>query len=213
MPPVQAGIVPAALPAFSAPTGVRSLPSRAACWADTAATAIVATPAAARSPRRNGCFSFRMVTPAGSERVLDGRGDEVAVAQLVVAAPAAENRVAQVHLELRLVAAEHADSRAVAVLDEVAARPGPRALDVVRPDEPRREIPLADQAQVIEAERRAIAPGVGVGEAVLRLHFVEVTARERGVAGHRGARAVEAEPVARRPAGQLLRHALDVGQA
>ncbi|MDT4806919.1 hypothetical protein FQZ97_397570 [compost metagenome] len=47
MPPVQAGMVPAALPPFSAPKGVRLLPSLAASWVETCARALLADSARA----------------------------------------------------------------------------------------------------------------------------------------------------------------------
>src|SRR5262245_48855746 len=169
MPPVQAGIVPAALPAFSAPIGVRSAPSFAACWADTPTDA---APAAARSPAPRMYFSFIVSAPE-SERVLDRGREEVAVGQLVVAARTEERGVRDVQLELRLVAREDADGRGLAAFDEVASRPGCRAVDVMRPHEPRREVPRADQAEVVEPERRAVAPGVGVRKAVERLDLAE----------------------------------------
>src|SRR5512137_324831 len=97
-PPSHAGMVPAALPAFSPPSGVRSAPSRAASWALMAAcaagTGISATTSAATAAN----FASFIVIP--SERVLDGRGDVVAVPQLVVLIAAAVGRVVQVDFPL-----------------------------------------------------------------------------------------------------------------
>src|SRR5690606_3150943 len=98
MPPSQAGMVPAALPAFSPPTGVSSRPSLAAscgltlAWAmPVASTAMLATRASLVL-----LLIFILSLPGNSERVLDGEGREVAVVDLVVLLGAAEGGVAQV---------------------------------------------------------------------------------------------------------------------
>src|SRR5688500_18599682 len=86
MPPSQAGIVPAALPAFSAPTGVSLPPSWAALSALTAACARPAARTNALVIATSAVF-FSMVIvaalPGGSERVLDGEGIEFAIVDLV----------------------------------------------------------------------------------------------------------------------------------
>src|SRR5688500_8565937 len=86
MPPSQAGMVPAALPAFSAPTGVSLPPSWAALSALTAACARPAASTNALVVATSAVF-LRMVIvaalPGGSERVLDGEGIEIAIVDLV----------------------------------------------------------------------------------------------------------------------------------
>ncbi|MCY1559301.1 hypothetical protein D9M68_963250 [compost metagenome] len=49
-PPVQAGMLPSALPAFSAPSGVRLVPSLAASSGETAAITLLASRVSARAP-------------------------------------------------------------------------------------------------------------------------------------------------------------------
>ncbi|MCY1456506.1 hypothetical protein D9M71_737290 [compost metagenome] len=57
-PPVQAGMLPSALPAFSAPSGVRLVPSLAASSGETAAITLVANRVSARAPVFNSFIEF-----------------------------------------------------------------------------------------------------------------------------------------------------------
>src|SRR5688572_16022487 len=86
MPPSHAGMVPAALPAFSAPTGVSVPPSWAALSPLTAAWAKPAARTKALVVATSAVFLSMVIVaalPGRSERILDGEGNEVAVVDLV----------------------------------------------------------------------------------------------------------------------------------
>src|SRR5689334_4468981 len=86
MPPSHAGMVPSALPFFSAPTGVSVLPSWAALSALTAAWAKPAARTKALVDTTSAVFLNMVIVaalPGRSERILDGEGNEVAVVDLV----------------------------------------------------------------------------------------------------------------------------------
>ena len=72
MPPFHSGIVPAALPARSAPRGVRSLPSRAISSAEIAAEALVATKVKSIATLILDMMVFMVVTPFSSLLVRTG---------------------------------------------------------------------------------------------------------------------------------------------
>src|SRR5690606_39260813 len=133
MPPSQAGMVPAALPAFSAPTGVSSRPSLAASSALTAAWAmpVASTAAPAMAARVNFCLVFILCLPVASEGILDGERREIAVVDLVVALGAAEAGVAQVEHQLVQVGGLQTQGQRLAALEEVATRAGGDAVDVM----------------------------------------------------------------------------------
>ena len=117
-----------------------------------------------------------------------------------------------------------AEREAVAAFDEVAARAGRGAVDVMLPVEARQHVPGTHEARVFQAPRDAIAIGSGIGEAVLRLDQIQreavrrrqrraVPAAQLVVAADVGARAVEAQAATVRAAGELVRHVLDVRDA
>src|SRR5690348_8349413 len=95
MPPVHSGMVPAALPARSPPSGVRSWPRRAACSAVMAAKANEPAPERARRIERR-VFMARK-RRARLERVFQGGREVIAVGEEIVAAGAEVIDVA--HLE------------------------------------------------------------------------------------------------------------------
>src|SRR5262245_30343140 len=92
---------------------------------------------------------------------------------------------------------------------EIAAGPGRRARDVVRPGEARHDVPRTDQVRVFEAPGEPVAPRGRIREAIRRLDFAEVAARQLRIAAHRGARPVVAQATARRTAGELVLEAGD----
>src|SRR5690606_14988145 len=67
-PPVQAGMVPAALPAFSAPIGVKVVPSLAASDSETAAITLPANRDSASAPVCINVFVFICVSLIGQLR-------------------------------------------------------------------------------------------------------------------------------------------------
>src|SRR6478735_3722542 len=162
MPPSQAGIVPAALPAFSEPIGVRLLPSAAALSADTLACATPAASSAVAIVVASADFRIifiRLPLPGGLERVLSGERDEVAVRDLVEVAATVERGVAQVEHELVEVVRFDAHGTGLAAFEEVAARAGGRAVDVmVEGDARRQREGRAEHAVVVGARGHAVAP-------------------------------------------------------
>ena len=76
-----------------------------------------------------------------------------------------------------------------------------------------RQRPRTDGVVVDERGAQAIAPGHLVGELVTGVELVEVAGRERPVARHRRALAVEPQAAPVRAALRLIRHVVDVGQA
>src|SRR5688572_21157021 len=121
MPPSHAGIVPAALPAFSPPTGVRLVPSLAASDALTFActTPVASTDAPISAASTALLLVFIACLPVASERILDGERREVAVVDLVVVLGAEERRVAQVEDPLVQVVGLDARGQRLAVFHEV----------------------------------------------------------------------------------------------
>src|SRR5690606_39279936 len=101
MPPSQAGMVPAALPAFSAPTGVSSPPSLAASSGLTAAWAmpVASTAAPAMAARVNFCLVFILCLPVASEGILDGERREVRSEEHTSELQSRENLVCRLLLE------------------------------------------------------------------------------------------------------------------
>src|SRR5687768_8114245 len=97
MPPVQAGMVPSALAAFSAPSGVSSAPSFAASSGVIAAHA-GDEPRTASAQAKTAFFMFAPVPFAGdgSKRHLHARRREVSIVQVVPAACAAKPRPCKV---------------------------------------------------------------------------------------------------------------------
>src|SRR5882672_3504839 len=215
-PPSHAGMLPAALPAFSPPSGVRSAPRRAASWAVMPAFAagMPAMSAAVRAQAPSAAITFLvcMVILPRSEGVLEARREEIAVVEIVPAAGAAVARVVEIHIPAALQVQVDADRGGDAPVDEVAAGPGRRA-DVVLQGIARAHVPRTDEAQVIEATSEANAPGRRVREAVLRFDFVEMLALERKVSADRRAGAVVAQALAVRAARELVREALEMREA
>src|SRR5690606_36183038 len=193
MPPSQAGMVPAALPAFSAPTGVSSPPSLAASSGLTAAWAmpVASTAAPAMAARVNFCLVFILCLPVASEGILDGERREVAVVDLVVTLGAAEAGVAQVEHQLVQVGRLQTQGQRLATLEEVAARAGGDAADVMVERNTRRQVDrAAEDAGVLGAGRHPVAPGERGREAAgERLRVAQATehhharAREAGRQG------------------------------
>src|SRR5262245_50903481 len=114
MPPVQAGMEPSALPAFSPPKGVRSAPRRAG---SAAASAIPEDRRLRTEDRRSFVF---MGAGGGLEGVLQGGGDVIAVADEVVAAGAREVHVAELTRPGVLEGEVGAEGDGLAAVQEVA---------------------------------------------------------------------------------------------
>src|SRR5579863_5105674 len=131
-------MVPSALPAFSPPRGVRSAPRRAASCGLTAPHARCAN----NSPAAATWIVF-IATP--SERELDARRDETAVAEQVVLTGAAKARVGNVQVPGLLQIGADANGGRVPALDKVAARPGRDAVYVLRPGGVRQDVPGGDE--------------------------------------------------------------------
>src|SRR6185503_5538027 len=124
MPPVHSGIVPSLLPARSAPTGVRLLPSLPA--SGDLPSAPVANTAPAISAASFACLnSVIEIPPTGfSERVFGDEGDEVAIADQVELTGAEVVGIAQIQRPAIEVIGFHTDRKRLAAVDEVAAGTG-----------------------------------------------------------------------------------------
>src|SRR5438132_11998702 len=154
MPPSQAGIVPAALPAFSAPTGVNVVPSLARSAAESSAAAGTANVA----PNARAAIDFLESIGFSLERIADAERIEVAILERVraraearrlprtgrcpqgigaaVRAPAEEGGVLRVDDPLALVIPRDADGGGLDALVEVRSD----ALHVVRGRHARRDV-------------------------------------------------------------------------
>src|SRR5688500_2533434 len=163
MPPSQAGMVPAALPAFSAPTGVSLPPSWAALSALTAACARPAASTSALVVATSAVFLSMVIVaalPGGSERVLDGEGIEITIVDLV-------------------------EGRALDRARATGGGTGVRALDARRQDHVRgAAATAAEERRVAQVEHPAVEV-VGFDTDSRRLApFEEVPAGARGDALH-----------------------------
>src|SRR5690606_13943839 len=204
MPPSQAGMVPAALPPFSAPTGVSSRPSLAASSALTAAWAmpVASTAAPAIAARVNVCLVFILCLPVASAGTLDGERREVAVVDLVVALGAADAGVGQAARELVRVGGLQARGQRRAALEEVATRAGGDAVDVVVEGDARRQVDrAAEHARVLGAGRQAVTRGERGREAAVQRQRV----------AHAAERSEERRVGKERRAGGLRRQYADDG--
>src|SRR5207342_2763795 len=214
MPPVHSGIVPAALPAFSEPIGVRLLPNAAALSAETFAWATPPPSNAAPTSVASAVFFIFIVSlPGFSERILDGERREVAVGDLVEVATAPERVVAQVEYQPVEVVRFQTQGTGHSVFEEVAAGTRGDAVDVMREREARRQRQRrAEGVVVVGARRQAIAPAERAREAAGQAERIAQAARARDVqrvAGHAagvGAFALVAQRVP-------LRHVPDLGRA
>src|SRR5690242_18570410 len=159
MPPVHSGIVPSLLPARSAPTGVRLLPSLSAS-ADLP-SAPVANTAPAISAASLACLnSVIEIPPTGfSERVFGDEGDEITVADQVELAGAEIVGVAQVQRPAIQIVCLDPDRKRFAPVDKVAARSRRSAVDVVIERDARRYRERgAECIVVVGARGNAITP-------------------------------------------------------
>src|SRR5690554_602359 len=175
-PPVQAGMVPAALPAFSAPSGVRVVPSLAASDSDTAAITLPDRRESANTPV---CIRFLVFicvsfNTGPLEVHTEAQGHEVAVVLGGVLATE-EVGVRQVHGVGVLIVGVQAHADGLAAFLEVAARAGGITLDVMGPGQVRLQVHTQEGVRVFPDSAQTIAPGVGGGEAVVFAEAAEVT--------------------------------------
>src|SRR5690606_18128773 len=175
-PPVQAGMVPAALPAFSAPSGVRVVPSLAASDSDTAAITLPDRRESANTPV---CIRFLVFicvsfNTGPLEVHTEAQGHEVAVVLGRVLATE-EVGVRQVHGVGVLIVGVQAHADGLAAFLEVAARAGRITLDVMGPGQVRLQVHTQEGVRVFPDSAQTIAPGVGGGEAVVFAEAAEVT--------------------------------------
>src|SRR5690348_2020664 len=181
MPPSHAGMVPAALPAFSAPIGVSVVPS----FARSAAESSARTGKVAAAMARTAQVFFDMwsllvfvLLGGGLERIAHAHRIEVAVLERVgarapagrlpgrdaralrrlvgaaVGAPAEEARVLDIDEPAALIIPRQADGRGLGVLVEVRAH----AVHVMRERDPRREVAAVEHVAVLQARCEAVAP-------------------------------------------------------
>src|SRR5579883_652330 len=150
MPPVQAGMLPSALAAFSPPRGVRSSPRWAASCGLTAAQALGSSSRAAAAIRIRVFICKASLKARGAlERVLHARGDEVAVVQQVVLPGAAVLSVRHVEIPALTQVRAEAGGQCMAPLDEVAAGTRGDAVDVLRPGDVGQEVHARDEVAVL----------------------------------------------------------------
>src|SRR5256885_15082648 len=176
MPPSQAGIVPAALPAFSAPKGVSVVPSLARSADDSSAEAFSAT--AAPTPSASRVLVVLKAMESLLERVADAERIEVAVLERVrgraearrlsrryragrgahvgaaIDAATLVAGVLQVHQPLALVIPGHAERIRANALVEVR----PDSFHVLGPRHARRKRAAVERVGVFQASHQAIAP-------------------------------------------------------
>src|SRR5438445_2873853 len=172
MPPSHAGIVPAALPAFSAPSGVNVVPSLARSAAESSAAAGTANVA----PNARAAIDFLESIGFSLERIADAERIEVAVLERVraraearrlsrprgrtqrvgaaVGAPTEERGVLRVDHPLALVVPRDADGGRLDALVEVRSH----ALHVVGESDARRDVAVEKQVRVFEPRGEAVAP-------------------------------------------------------
>src|SRR5688572_17581511 len=120
MPPFHAGMEPSALPDFSPPSGVRSLPRRSASAGESAALA--ASAAANDQAVGRKYFAFMRGKWPGLEGIFDGRGDVVAVAEEIVAPGAEEVHITQLKRPFVLEREIGADGESLAAMHEISER-------------------------------------------------------------------------------------------
>src|SRR5690554_5583298 len=165
-PPVHSGMVPAALPAFSAPIGVRVVPSwLISDWDRLCAATALATRLRARpqAPMNVFCICILFSPKTGLEAYAEADSGEVAVNQGVVLA-IKEVGVADAGVVLVGVVGIQTDADRLGVLDEVRAV----ALNVVRPGDIRAQVDTGNHVAVVQGRTQTVTPGeVGVETVVL----------------------------------------------
>src|SRR5690606_32938887 len=159
-------MVPAALPAFSAPIGVRVVPSwLISDWDRLCAATALATRLRARpqAPMNVFCICILFSPKTGLEAYAEADSGKVAVNQGVVLA-IKEVGVADAGVVLVGVVGIQTDADRLGVLDEVRAV----ALNVVRPGDIRAQVDTGNHVAVVQGGTEAVAPGeVGVVTVVL----------------------------------------------
>src|SRR5690554_3254352 len=163
-PPVHSGMVPAALPAFSAPIGVRVVPSwLISDWDRLCAATALATRLRARpqAPMNVFCICILFSPKTGLEAYAEADSGEVAVNQGVVLA-IKEVGVTDAGVVLVGVVGIQTDADRLGVLDEVRAV----ALNVVRPGDIRAQVDTGNHVAVVQGRTQTVTPGE-VGEVAI----------------------------------------------
>src|SRR5690606_19161199 len=157
-------MVPAALPAFSAPIGVRVAPSwLISDWDRLCAATALATRLRARpqAPMNVFCICILFSPKTGLEAYAEADSGEVAVNQGVVLA-ITEVGVADAGVVLVGVVGIQTDADRLGVLDEVRAV----ALNVVRPGDIRAQVDSGNHVAVGQGRTQTVKPGA-VGEVAI----------------------------------------------
>src|SRR5690554_3630858 len=158
-------MVPAALPAFSAPIGVRVVPSwLISDWDRLCAATALATRLRARpqAPMNVFCICILFSPKTGLEAYAEADSGEVAINQSVVLA-IKEVGVTDAGVVLVGVVRVQADTDRLGGFHEVGAV----AFDVMGPGDVRAQVDTGDHVAVIQGRTQAIAPGEVGEEAVV----------------------------------------------
>src|SRR3989344_7489665 len=154
-PPVQAGMLPLALPSFCAPRGVRLVPSWSACWGETAAMTLEANSINARDALVSCAYAFMFSKAPGSKGHADAERQVVAVN-------------VGIEVAAEVIGVTQADGVGVSVVGIEADAHGlgafvegrTVAVDIVGPRQIGAEVDPDEYAGVLKGAERPVTPGV-----------------------------------------------------